>query len=86
MHKIHSDLFKNPPYVSDPLERKDIMLAKERAHSRLKMPVEMMRTMSHGGILFSSVKEVYGSDDRAKELMSTYRAPFVQSAPRKYRH
>lgn len=39
MHKIHTDLFKNPPYVSDPLERKDILLAKERAQSRLKMPV-----------------------------------------------
>lgn len=56
MHKIHSDFFKNPPYVSDPLERKDILQAKERAQSRLKMPVEMMRTMSHGDILFSSVK------------------------------
>lgn len=46
----------------------------------------MMRTMSHGDILFFNDKDTFGFDQKAKELITTRRSPFVQTAPRKYRH
>jgi hypothetical protein len=86
MHKIHSDLFKDSRYISDPINRRELMLSKERQESRKKMPKEMPRTMSHGDILFSKNAATYGFDNKAEEIMKTSRSPFVMSAPRKFRH
>lgn len=40
--------------------------SQDRKLSKQKMPPEMIRSMSHGDILFSSHKAVYGYDDKAK--------------------
>lgn len=86
MHRIHSDLFKPHKYVSDPINRKEMMESRERKESRKKMPQEMPRTMSHGDILFATNRETYGFDSKAQDIIKTSRSPFVMSAPRKFRH
>lgn len=85
MTKVQTDLFKNFKHILDPYERKSMIEAQERALAKQKMPPEMFRSMSHGDILFTPHKKVYGTDDTAKELMKS-KSPFVETPPFKINH
>lgn len=63
-------------HIADPYERKDMFESQEKRLSKSKMGQEIYRTMSHGDLLFSSHKRIYGQDDKAKEIMKS-KSPFV---------
>ena len=42
--------------------------------------------MSHGDVFFSKPKEVYGADERAKEMLSHRKNTFAMSTPKTLHH
>lgn len=85
MSKIHKELYKPYKYIADPIDRKHLLESQEKKLSKQKMLPELFRTMSHGDILFSSDKKVYGLDNRTQELVKK-KQEFQFSEPVKVHH
>lgn len=85
MSRVEKELYKPYRYISDPIDRKSLMESKEKKLSKQKMLPELFRTMSHGDILFSNDKKVYGLDNRTQELVKK-KQEFQFSEPVKVNH
>ena len=86
MSKVIHDHFKPLKHIIDPYQRKDMIDSQERKLSNQKMLPETFRSMSHGNILFSKTKEMFGFDEKAKEINSNSKSPFGISPPKKFSH
>ena len=49
------------------------------------MGQQIFRTMSHGSILFSNDKRIYGEDDKVKELMNS-KKKMIETARHSFNH
>lgn len=79
-------MFKAPPHIMDPFERKSEFESKEKSTSKQKMLGDgIFRSGSHGNILFGSHKSVYGCDSKATMLLQQKKM-FVNQPPKVVHH